>query len=682
MSMPSSDISLDRMREMLAEGDHVSASRELWLTLSQDTSRVTRNLWRFVNNVRFNPQCKTARIDFRKSLLEIGPDFLLTKVRDYRDLIFLINHERSHLFFRRVLGWNVINFVPNFRTELNPNDINFLEDTVVNAMTYQLLRCSKTDSLPNRFYSDGEPLMTCLTSQLHPKYDNTSLAEAHRLLYRSPQLQETVSHWLFLLTVEYLDWREQQMELALQKAKSDAEDSGGRVGSGEEDGDGEGGSEQVTSLPKTEEEAPEGESKDEAPAETESVDQAEPEDDEPADDHSGGQSGESEGESDVQTDEGGSIEQDVDPDGSDEFDPEDGVDQEELDPESEDGEQSDADSSGSSSSTSGEGDGQCEGQSGSEGESASSGGGQADNCVESTLNHDVTDLEILQSILQEVYDDLVDHEIISAADDLTSDDLTPVTKAVPDVPNGQIVEPRRFPKWECNEDLKIVLEIDTVMGTSIHYKLRSKMDHQVEQDALREQIVKEFSKELSMHGADRYVDVTQATMPSTLSRRDAFMMGSGYTPSLWRNRYQPEKVVSYDIWCDVSGSMDDYIGMIPIILRNLSDIAGDVWNFSDVNIKVNKLDVDRMFFSTGGTDISGALEQAIKNGNKYVIFISDGDDNWVRDEVIDRARRFFKRFVYVHTPCYKDNYRSSGELTRESDPLAKVANKIIGVAKQ
>ena len=672
---------MDKVKTLLREDRIESANIALLEMLQADRSTVRRNMWRFVRRMIFNPKVPTARVNLKNTTMELGTSFFLNNVDDYIDLQFLLMHERSHIFLRRFMYFNTPAFLPKGNI-LNSNDLNFFEDTIVNAMSYRML--SIPYGLPDKTYKDSPDIMSCLTLHLRGSMlDNANLVARHDSLYQDPFDIGILRQWLMALYVTFTAYKKEESLKAASKSMIVVMQSDGQGENDEEPQEG-------LSLPITGNQQNDGsdtqENGENATEGQQGDSQGNPGDAQDNEDDRASKSGsenedEDQAEGDDRASQSGS--------GDDEQDEQtEGDGEGQANGESENGEDGDSEDDGGDN-ASGTGD---EGED-SEGEGLEDEGegedledeGEDENAFsfgdspdedDTMSSEELKDFDALGD-----YNPLVDsttsqevinkQDVIDDSPYMDSDELGKVATKIPDGCNA-----RKFPAWDKYNTPETAIENELILVTQTNldrYVVNLRSDKRLYENRLKNvnAIASEFKKEFSVYGNDKVITAPQLQMPSSLSRRDAFSMGMGHIPAMWQTSYSQQEYVKFDIWADVSGSMNNYVGMIPIILRQLGHLAGDVWNFSTENVKMDVRDYQKYFITSGGTEFEKAFAQMVINKNPYVIFISDGCDDPVRDmRAFHEFMKFKKRLIYV---LCKDNYSD------DSAGLRAYADKVIEI---
>lgn len=135
----------------------------------------------------------------------------------------------------------------------------------------------------------------------------------------------------------------------------------------------------------------------------------------------------------------------------------------------------------------------------------------------------------------------------------------------------------------------------------------------------------EQSREIA---AERYQAID---VPSHLSRHDMVMsVGLGQDPFYWEHpmpqRFgEDEKDIKWDIYIDVSGSMNNEIHIARWIAKRMEHLCRKMFVFS---CAVWEYDGGCWINTTGGTDMNEAVRIAYEQGTKHVMFIGDGQDQY------------------------------------------------------
>lgn len=133
------------------------------------------------------------------------------------------------------------------------------------------------------------------------------------------------------------------------------------------------------------------------------------------------------------------------------------------------------------------------------------------------------------------------------------------------------------------------------------------------------------------------------TVPHRISKRDINSIQMGGVPIIWNTVYEGlEKHTK--LYMDVSGSMDDYLGLIPYMFDRLMEHVDEIFEFSTVIVKVDSQDT--YYYSTGGTSFNTVAEHILNRDFQSVIVITDGCGHLPND-LTERLRNHFEYCVYV-----------------------------------
>ena len=111
-------------------------------------------------------------------------------------------------------------------------------------------------------------------------------------------------------------------------------------------------------------------------------------------------------------------------------------------------------------------------------------------------------------------------------------------------------------------------------------------------------------------------------IPFPVSKRDLVSLGLGRVPAVWEKKVGIQ-APAIDLYVDVSGSMADYYGYIPVIYDALRFVRGRIFQFSTAVVEA---DPDDTYLSTsGGTDFDETAQHILENGTKAIILVSDGE---------------------------------------------------------
>lgn len=121
--------------------------------------------------------------------------------------------------------------------------------------------------------------------------------------------------------------------------------------------------------------------------------------------------------------------------------------------------------------------------------------------------------------------------------------------------------------------------------------------------------------------------VKMPRIPTSISKRDNFLLMNDIIPLLWSNPSYVEVKTKkmLPIYLDVSGSMYD---ALPEIIKLITNVGGDleyVWGFSN---KIYKHTMDDLLQnrikSTGGTDFDCVIDHALLEGYNSIMVVTDG----------------------------------------------------------
>lgn len=143
------------------------------------------------------------------------------------------------------------------------------------------------------------------------------------------------------------------------------------------------------------------------------------------------------------------------------------------------------------------------------------------------------------------------------------------------------------------------------------------------------------------------------TVPSRISRKDQQALRQGTIPPLFSRRYYPiVPIPKFYIYFDVSGSMDEYLVLLPIIYRRLAFLTKPelCYYFST---EIAEADPQfRIFLTTGGTSFSKVAEHMLAEKVEYAVVVSDGSD-YLTVEDGDKLKKQMEHLVYVHVGSSK-----------------------------
>jgi hypothetical protein len=134
-------------------------------------------------------------------------------------------------------------------------------------------------------------------------------------------------------------------------------------------------------------------------------------------------------------------------------------------------------------------------------------------------------------------------------------------------------------------------------------------------------------------------------VPFQLSRSDAFLLSTGYTPLLWNTRvfHEEKEYSALPIYLDVSGSMNEELPYVVKLLANLDEEIDHVWGFST---HVKKITIDQLkkggISSWGGTNFDCIVSHALEHKLKNILIITDGYaylTSYPRNQKIDKIEQ-------------------------------------------
>lgn len=171
--------------------------------------------------------------------------------------------------------------------------------------------------------------------------------------------------------------------------------------------------------------------------------------------------------------------------------------------------------------------------------------------------------------------------------------------------------------------------------------------------------IPEIEKTMIMHSFQRIFSTLTAninnycigrtsTVPSRVSRKDQQALRQGTIPPLFSRRYYPiVPIPKFYIYCDVSGSMDKYLVLLPIIYRRLAFLTKPELCYCFSTEIVEADPQFKIFLTTGGTSFSKVAEHIHAQKVKHAVVISDGCD-YLTGEDEDKLKKQMEHLVYVH----------------------------------
>lgn len=115
----------------------------------------------------------------------------------------------------------------------------------------------------------------------------------------------------------------------------------------------------------------------------------------------------------------------------------------------------------------------------------------------------------------------------------------------------------------------------------------------------------------------------------TLSRKDLYLLSSGYCPVLWTKEISITTDDNFVLYMDVSGSMHQYYDLVPTFSTLLHEHCSLYFQFNEV-IVAPECGVDPqspfIYAGTGGTNYNKVADHIIEHGFSSIIIITDNTE--------------------------------------------------------
>jgi hypothetical protein len=134
-----------------------------------------------------------------------------------------------------------------------------------------------------------------------------------------------------------------------------------------------------------------------------------------------------------------------------------------------------------------------------------------------------------------------------------------------------------------------------------------------------------------------------STVPNRISKRDLNAVRLGGIPVMWNTTYESVENQT-KLYMDVSGSMEDYLGLIPYLFDRLSEHVDQIFEFSDTIVPVDPH--DQFYYTTDGTDFIAVARHILHNQFSSIIIITDGNGRW-SPELTNQLNNQLESCVYV-----------------------------------
>ena len=163
-------------------------------------------------------------------------------------------------------------------------------------------------------------------------------------------------------------------------------------------------------------------------------------------------------------------------------------------------------------------------------------------------------------------------------------------------------------------------------------------------------ISRTFQKIFTTYAANCDISYESRTplVPSRMSRRDQFLLSQGMIPTIYAKKYYPIiRPSKFAIGFDVSGSMNHYLALLPIIYKQLAYLTNTEVCFY-FSTEICSIDpAFKVFETTGGTSFNKVAEYVIKKGYSFLVIVSDGEDN-LSAENVKILEKQLNHFIYIH----------------------------------
>ena len=126
---------------------------------------------------------------------------------------------------------------------------------------------------------------------------------------------------------------------------------------------------------------------------------------------------------------------------------------------------------------------------------------------------------------------------------------------------------------------------------------------------------------------------TNSTPYPAFDRRTKISLSCGHVPVVYYQEMSPAKI-SYTLYVDVSGSMQEHYPLVRYICKVLQDIVDDVVQFSTFVHKV--LPDEQYAYTSGGTDFDCVLQDIEEHGRTHVIVLTDDHGRMTQTNVFDQ----------------------------------------------
>ena len=194
--------------------------------------------------------------------------------------------------------------------------------------------------------------------------------------------------------------------------------------------------------------------------------------------------------------------------------------------------------------------------------------------------------------------------------------------------NGYGVQSYEFPKPETEESKRLKKIIKDIITSNKKDSISDMVDssstyiQKVNFDIVANNIARNI-----ISANVNNCDITGSTydLPQHLSRSDLFTLATGNVPSFYKRSIDLGSI-KYQLYVDVSGSMDRYLPIVGIITKKLKEYVNRVFMFSTEVFEqpLNELDY---YYSTGGTDFDAVAESILKNRFANVIVLTDDESS-------------------------------------------------------
>tara|TARA_R100000656_G_scaffold104176_1_gene76197 strand:+ start:237586 stop:239109 length:1524 start_codon:yes stop_codon:yes gene_type:complete len=139
-------------------------------------------------------------------------------------------------------------------------------------------------------------------------------------------------------------------------------------------------------------------------------------------------------------------------------------------------------------------------------------------------------------------------------------------------------------------------------------------------------------------------------MLTSLSRSEALLLSSGIIPLYWDTHVEG-KVVKYRLYVDVSGSMQDYWGLVPLIYSSLHSHVNEYYQFSGRVVPSSP--TDTILVHNMGTNYEAVASHMLRDGVTHAIVVTDNTDSISSSQREDLSRQLSSLILLETNPVGK-----------------------------